>query len=55
MLFCAICWGICLGAGEMGTFKPVRGGFITWAGDYIDEAASFAVGWNYFYAATMFG
>ncbi|WRT66382.1 uncharacterized protein IL334_003337 [Kwoniella shivajii] len=55
MVFCAICWGVCLGAGEMGSFKPVPGGFITWAGDYIDPAAAFAVGWNYFYAGTMFG
>ncbi|WVR07068.1 hypothetical protein IAU60_004107 [Kwoniella sp. DSM 27419] len=54
MVFCAICWGVCLGAGEMGSFKPVHGGFITWAGDWVDPAASFAVGWNYFYAGTMF-
>ncbi|KAK8864415.1 hypothetical protein IAR55_001663 [Kwoniella newhampshirensis] len=55
MAYCCICFGICLGAGEMGAFKPVAGGFITWAHDYVDEAAGFAVGWNYFYAATMFG
>nr|XP_019010963.1 uncharacterized protein I206_04268 [Kwoniella pini CBS 10737]OCF49744.1 hypothetical protein I206_04268 [Kwoniella pini CBS 10737] len=55
LIFCAICWGVCLGAGEMGSFKPVPGGFISWAGDYVDPAASFAVGWNYFYAGTMFG
>ncbi|WVQ81984.1 hypothetical protein IAT38_004111 [Cryptococcus sp. DSM 104549] len=55
MFYCAICWGVCLGVGEIGSFKPVHGGFISWANDYVDEAAAFAVGWNYFYAATMFG
>ncbi|GFZ46995.1 hypothetical protein JCM24511_04221 [Saitozyma sp. JCM 24511] len=54
MVFCAVCWGVSLGAGEIATFLPIRGGFISWASLYVDPAVSTAVGWNYFYAASMF-
>jgi amino acid permease len=46
--------GVALGAGEIATFIPIRGGFITWASEYLDPAAGCAIGWNYLYAATMF-
>lgn len=48
-----VIWGVCLGAGEMAAFLPIRGGYITYAALYLDPAASFAIGWNFFYAATM--
>lgn len=41
-IYCAVIWGICLGTCEMASFLPIRGGFITWAGMYLDDAASTA-------------
>ncbi|WOO78255.1 Proline-specific permease [Vanrija pseudolonga] len=54
-LYSAVIWDLCLGVGEMAAFLPVRGGYINWASMYLDPAVSFAIGWNQFYAATMFG
>ncbi|KAF2708662.1 histidine permease [Pleomassaria siparia CBS 279.74] len=34
---------------EMATYMPVTGGFIRMAGHWVDEAAGFAVGWNFFF------
>ncbi|BEI91173.1 uncharacterized protein CcaverHIS019_0312430 [Cutaneotrichosporon cavernicola] len=54
-LFGFILWGVCLCAGEMAAFMPIRGGHLAWAHMYLDPAASFAIGWNYIYACLMFG
>ncbi len=51
----AVLWGVCLAAGEMAAFLPIRGGHLAWAHMYLDPAASFAIGWNYIYACLMFG
>lgn len=33
---------------EMGTLQPVSGGFIRMAGKWVDDAAGFVAGWNFF-------
>lgn len=39
--------------GEMITHRPVSGAFETFAGDYVDPALGFTVGWMYWYACAM--
>ena len=34
--------------GEMACLKPCSGSFNTYAGEYVDPALSFALGWNYY-------
>jgi amino acid transporter len=34
---------------EMTVYMPVSGGFIRLAGEWVDDALGFAVGWNYFF------
>lgn len=34
---------------EMTTYMPVSGGFIRLAGEWVDDALGFMVGWNYFF------
>lgn len=33
--------------GELACFRPVAGSFNTYAGQYVDPALAFALGWNY--------
>ncbi|WP_270320958.1 amino acid permease [Levilactobacillus brevis] len=33
--------------GEMATFSPTTGSFVTYSADYVDPAFGFAMGWNY--------
>lgn len=39
--------------GEMVTHRPVAGAFETYAGDYVDPALGFTVGWMYWYNCAM--
>lgn len=39
--------------GEMVTHRPVAGSFETYAGDYVDPALGFTVGWMYWYNCAM--
>ncbi|KAF8552157.1 hypothetical protein OG21DRAFT_1523954 [Imleria badia] len=48
-----ICLATMLSLGEMTTFLPVPGGFITLAERFVDPALAFAIGWNYWYGWTL--
>lgn len=54
-----LCYCICfiwpcnLAVGEMATYLPIRGSIFEFAKRYVDEAFGFALGWTYFYTATM--
>ena len=39
--------------GEMVTHRPVAGAFETYAGDYVEPALGFTVGWMYWYSCAM--
>ena len=36
-------------AGEMVTYMPIASPFVRLAGFWVDDALSFAMGWNYFF------
>jgi len=40
-------------AAEMMTHMPVAGGFVRLAGESVDEALGFMIGWNFFYEAVL--
>ncbi len=39
--------------GEMATFSPTTGSFVTYSADYVDPAFGFAMGWNYWFNWTI--
>ncbi|WWC86560.1 uncharacterized protein L201_001437 [Kwoniella dendrophila CBS 6074] len=45
-----ILWSVVQSIGEIATLFPVAGSFPHFAARFIDPAAGFALGWNYFYA-----
>lgn len=42
-------WFLMTSLGEMSTYMPVSGSFETYATKFVDPAAGFALGWNYWY------
>jgi amino acid transporter len=42
-----------LAVGEMAAYLPIRGSIFEFAKRYVDPAFGFALGWTYFYKATM--
>lgn len=45
----AVCCGVLTALGEMAAYAPNKKGFAGWAGQYVDPAFGFAVGWNYLF------
>lgn len=44
-----IVWVLYMSIGEMATYRPVHGGFIRMAAEYVDPALGFAEGVNFWF------
>jgi len=53
-IFCGVIFLVSQGTGELATLLPIQGSFTSWAGRFIEPAAGFTTGWNYFYTTLAF-